>query len=343
MSTTTNTTKATTPRTTPKSTWGRIGLAGLALFGCSSTGLSPSSGTDAAVPLPPDLLGFSSLKFSIGPIDLVAGEERTVCTVFHLPTTMAIDVVKIDSVLRPGSHHLIIYKSNLTTEQLDPQMCKPLDIGFGPAQPKNIPVYISETQAQNALPLPAGVAYHFEPGQMMKLEAHYLNATSLPIKGQGEIELTVAPPAQKYIPADIMFCGSVLELYSPGVPPGLSQLSPGFFAPPAGAKVFGLTAHEHRRGSLMTIAKSSGVNQEGTMLVNGAPWDNEPFVTYDDQHLLSFMPGEGLRWQCSYNNTDPKGTPNVKFGESADSNEMCFFWAYYYPSAGHFISTECIR
>ena len=121
----------------------------------------------------------------------------------------------------------------------------------------------------------------------------------------------------------------------------MSSLSPGFYRPPAGVKMFGVTAHQHKRGAHMTIAKSTGTNDEGTQLVDGKPWDNEPFVTYDDQHLVSFAPNEGLRWQCFYDNPDPM---NIKFGESAATNEMCFLWAYYYPSAGHFISfNDCWR
>ena len=156
----------------------------------------------------------------------------------------------------------------------------------------------------------------------------------------GTVHLTVGPAGAAYQLADIMFCGSVVELYTKGVPPGMSTLSPGFYSPPTGVRVFGLTAHQHRRGTLMTIAKSTGRQDEGQVLVNGQPWDNEPFVKFGDANLLTFTPNEGLRWQCHYNNLD---SDTIRFGESADSNEMCFLWAYYFPSVGHFISQACIQ
>ena len=327
-------------------------LALIAFVGCSASGLDGDHGAgtpDAAVAPPadlatgprgPDLSGLSTIELSIGPIPLAPGQETTVCTVMRLPTQVPIDVLQIDAKLAPGSHHLIFYKSSLTQEQPTPTKCNPLDIGFGQAMPKNVPLYIAETAEMNALPLPTGAAYHIEAGQMVKLEAHYLNATPNAIVGKGSIVLTVAKPGTQYIPADIMFCGSVTELYTRGVPPGMSSLTPGFYRPPDGVKVFGLTAHQHKRGTLMTIAKSTGQQDEGQKLVDGAPWDNEPFQRYDDSHLVTFGPNEGLRWQCHYNNPDNK---TVKFGESAESNEMCFLWAYYYPSVGHFISTECMR
>ena len=40
--------------------------------------------------------------------------------------------------------------------------------------------------------------------------------------------------------------------------------------------------------------------------------------------------GGGFDFECSWHNTT---TRKVEFGESANA-EMCFFWAYYYPSQG---------
>ena len=38
----------------------------------------------------------------------------------------------------------------------------------------------------------------------------------------------------------------------------------------------------------------------------------------------------GFQFTCSWNNTTGE---EISFGESANA-EMCFFWAYYYPSKG---------
>jgi len=40
--------------------------------------------------------------------------------------------------------------------------------------------------------------------------------------------------------------------------------------------------------------------------------------------------GPGFNFTCTWDNTT---STDVNFGESA-TNEMCFFWAYYYPSKG---------
>jgi hypothetical protein len=275
------------------------------------------------------------VSFSIGPIPLMPGEEKTVCSVFRLKTTTAIDVTRIDAELAPGSHHLIFYKSTATVEAPDPTPCGPLEVQNGQ------PVFIAETQMNNSMQVPTGAAFHFEAGQMIKLEAHYLNASQSAINGMGSVHLTAAlPGAGPFQAADILFCGSVSPLTNflggTGVPPGAVDLPAGFWKPPAGIKVFGLTTHEHKRGSLMTVDKSTSA-MPGTNLTQGMPYDNPPFKVWDDSSLVTFAANEGFQWQCHYNNT---GSMTYYFGQSAEDNEMCFFWAYYYPSVGHFIDGD---
>ena len=283
-----------------------------------------------------DLAQGGTITVSIGPIALNPGDEKTVCQIMPLPNTGPIDVTRIDATLAPGSHHLIIYKS--TANQATPiYNCGALDTSMG-----DVPLYIAETQMNNALPLPTGVAYQLPAAQMVRLEAHYLNASNQMVNGMGTITLTVGAQGN-YQPADIMFCGSFTPLaqgLGKGVPPGMTTLPAGFYKPPAGVKVFGLTTHEHKRGTLMTVDKSTST-APGTNLIMGQPYDNPPFNVYGDANLISFAANEGFRWQCNYNNT---GNMTYYFGQSAENNEMCFFWAYYFPSAGRFLSqADCWR
>jgi len=271
-----------------------------------------------------DLTGTSFYQASIGPITLSPGQERTVCSTFRLGNTDAMDIIQIDATLMPGSHHLIFYESNATSEAKAITDCQPLDLSNGK------PIYIAETQINNRLSFPSGVAYHLAANQMIRLEAHYLNASPNTLQGMGTVNLLGGVPGT-YQAADIMFCGTT---YSLSVPPGMSMTSPAFWKVPAGIKLFGVTTHEHKRGTLMTVDKSSST-AAGTNLIMGQPYDNPPLVLFDDAHLVSFNSGEGLRWQCFYDNPD---STTYHFGESGQSNEMCFYWAYYFPSVGHFIS-----
>ena len=49
--------------------------------------------------------------------------------------------------------------------------------------------------------------------------------------------------------------------------------------------------------------------------------------------------GGGFDFKCGYRN--PTGR-TVKFGESTE-DEMCFFWAYYYPSKGSRVCVHTTR
>jgi hypothetical protein len=280
------------------------------------------------------------VSVSIGPIPVAAGQETTVCTIQRLPTTADIDVVNIATTLAPGSHHLIAYRSNATAESTTPTSCN----SFQGVLDGEAPIFIADAASQ-AMQLPDGVAYHFPAGQMIRLEAHYLNATQTAVQGMGTITFTPGP-AMTYQAADIMMCGNVTSLQCPagGLSPGMSNvaLPVGKYAGGNGVdftklNVFAFTTHEHHRGLDVKIWKSTSSNPMATQLLDNPDWSNPQLKVLDTANVLSFQPGEGLAWQCTYNTSSD--TSKVCFGESGQTNEMCFIWAYYYPSVGRFIST----
>jgi hypothetical protein len=284
-----------------------------------------------------------SFSLSIGPIALAPGEETTQCIVIKMPTTTAQDIIGIGTVLAPGSHHLIAYKSTATTESLTPTACT----SFSGVLNGEAPIFIADAASQK-MTLPTGVGYHFPAGQMVRIEAHYINATMTALQGMGTVTFTPGPP-MTYQQADIMMCGSVTALTCPigGIPPANPNyaLPVGTYSGSASVdftklKVFALTSHEHQRGSDVKIWKSATGSPTSQQLFDNPNWSSPPLQVYDDAHLLSFAAGEGLSWQCSYDSTADNA--NVCFGESAATNEMCFIWAYYYPSVGRFIAqSDC--
>jgi hypothetical protein len=277
----------------------------------------------------------------IGPYDVAGGSETTNCVTVRMPITTDVDVTQIDTNLTLGGHHLILYRSTATTESTTPSPCGSLS---GITQ-GDVPLVISQN-ASSSLALPTGVAYHFTAGQMVRLEMHFLNAQQMTVPVTGVVTFTPGASGGTYQKADIMFIGTVQQLVSPGVPANTASypLNPKFFAGDATIdftkiKVFGLTTHQHWTGKSATIWKSTSATVTGTELYTNTQWDNAPLATFDDAHLISFAAGEGLRWNCVYDTLDavPKPTSNVTFCESARSCEMCFLWAYYFPSAGSFV------
>lgn len=284
--------------------------------------------------------GGNSVSVTIGPIPLAKGQETTVCVTKRMPTTTDVDIVSVGTTLAPGSHHLIAYRSSATTESPTPTPCN----AFEGVINGEAPIFIADAASQS-MQLPDGVAYHFPAGQMVRLEAHYLNASNAAIQGMGTI--TFGPgPAMTYQPADIMMCGNFtsLQCQAGGLAPGKASVSLpiGKYSGGGGVdftklKVFAFTTHEHRRGSDVKIWKSTAANPTATQLLDNPDWANPHLQVLDTANVLSFQQGEGLAWQCTYDTS--ADTAKVCFGESAQTDEMCFIWAYYYPSVGRFIST----
>ena len=97
----------------------------------------------------------------------------------------------------------------------------------------------------------------------------------------------------------------------------------------AGTKIFGMTAHQHQYGTLATVIQGTSQQDPGKEIYRSTVWDEPPLTQFAPP--LAFDGSSGLRLHCEYNNTSSKP---LTFGESAATNEMCFFWAYYYPSHG---------
>ena len=285
-----------------------------------------------------------TFSVSIGPFALAAGQELTMCSIVKLPISTDVDVVRIQTTLAPGSHHLIVYRSAATAEAA-PTACS----SFDGVQKGEAPIFIAES-ASSTMQLPTAVAYHLTAGSFVRLEAHYLNSSPNAVMGMGSVQFSPGPTGVTYQAADIMMCGSVKSLTKPfqGVPVGQSTLPAGFYNGGGNVdftklKVFAFTSHEHSRGTDVKVWKSAANTDPNPAapLFDNPSWDNPPLQSYTDNNLLSFGPGEGLQWQCSYDNnmTNNPSNKTLYFGESAATNEMCFIWAYYFPSVGRFIST----
>jgi hypothetical protein len=178
------------------------------------------------------------------------------------------------------------------------------------------------------LQLPEGLAFVLEPNQMVRLEVHYFN---------GSDEASMIETSSTFMPlrdsefkhaVGFLFAGNVDVALTPG---SATQLS-AFIEVPLelyDKHFFGFTGHTHELGTNVLIEMGG---RQGAMSpvydVTDFDW-SEPPIQYHDPALT--MPSDGrFRLTCDYvNDTDRQ----VRFGESA-SDEMCFFWAYYYPSAG---------
>jgi hypothetical protein len=308
-----------------------------ALAACSSTGLpnsggpgdgggggsSSSGGGSSSGGSGDDAGGSLDVQASIGPIPLAPSEETTVCIVKRLSNPVDMWITDMHVNLAPGSHHLILYTTQATQEDLTPQPCQPFQgIAIGSAVP-----IILVNKEQVDWTFPQGIALLMSAQQMVRIEAHYINTSPNMLQGMGNVDIhgvakTAAPSMQK---ADSLFWGTM----NINLPPNATGTTgPVFQQGIAGTHMFSITTHQHRLGTGIQVWESTQSGAMGTQIANDTDWSNPSWKMLAPQ--FDFNGTNGLTYQCDWNNTTNQ---TVTFGESA-LQEMCFVGGFYYPGQG---------
>jgi hypothetical protein len=295
------------------------------LFVLALCGPAGCGGSEPEIP-PPEMF-----RLQWGPVVVPPGVEHTECVVVDVGNAAEIDVHRIHNRVTPGAHHLVVYRDNLATEPSPaPFECGPFASAVTPGG-ATAPMMITQKQ-DDELVLADGVAYHLRPHQLLRLEVHYLNATDAPITIDASVELdtTTAVPITDH--ADFLFIGTPDIV----IDPGASATVDAFFTPPemlAGAHYFAITGHTHQYGTDVRVEYADGPEGARTPVYTPADFRWSDPETRVHAPPFQLPEGGGFQLTCEYLNTS---TNVVEFGESAN-DEMCFFWAYYYPSVGSFV------
>jgi hypothetical protein len=271
-----------------------------------------------------------SFTVTFDPLTVEPGGESTQCVVKRVGNDEQIRVHQIHNVLPSGSHHLIVYRTADTEEQLVPFDCEAFSDTLDPE--KGSPVMITQKHDET-LTLPDGVAFTFAPGTMVRLEMHYINTTAAPLEVSATSTFVTMPEAEFRDEASFLFVGNP-DIQIP--PNGSATLGPTFLPLPqnlSGVNFFGITGHTHQWGTNVTVAAAASASGPDTVVYDVPDWLwSEPATVYHDPPFQLAADG-GFRFTCEWTNHSAQ---TVGFGESANA-EMCFFWAYYYPSEGAFV------
>jgi len=279
-------------------------------------GAGASNGTGGSVP------PGESFSVKWGPIEVPSGES-TQCVVKRIGNTERLFVNEIHNVLGATSHHFIVYRVNDTEERPEPFACDPFADTLSDA-----PLIITQ-RADDRLRLPEGVAYALEPNQMIRLELHYINVSPAPQIAEATSTFVSIDESDVENEANIMFMGDATF----GSFEGLATFGPSFLKVPSrlnGVSYFAITGHEHQWGTNVSVETTTdeGVAGDPVYDVENFRWDEPETVTFDPPFKVP--DGGGFNLTCDWNKTTEG---SVGFGLLVD-DEMCFFWAYYYPSQG---------
>jgi hypothetical protein len=304
-----------------RSTLAFVALALVLCFVACSKSSDGGSSAEAGVP------AGTTFSLSIGPITVQPGEENTQCIVLPLGNAQSIHVGQIHNVLTEGSHHMIVYRSADTTPQTTPFDCIPFTDTLDPTKGSTLMI---TQKKDDTLTLPSGVAFTLDPNQMIRIELHYINPSAQVLEVTGTTTFITMDDAQYQNEADFLFIGDP-DITIP--PNSTTTLGPVFFALPpeyAGSQFFAITGHEHQLGTDVTISIATGADDPGTSIYDIPDWSWSDPVTVTSDPPFTVPTNGGFRFTCNWTNTTAN---TVSFGESA-TDEMCFFWAYYYPSQG---------
>jgi hypothetical protein len=287
----------------------------------AACGQSSKSNAPASVPAGTTY----SLTFSPGTVQ--PGQEYTKCVVLRLGNPTPIHVGTIHNTLSNGSHHMIVYRSAETVEQKTPFDCVPFTDTLDPSKGSTLMV---TQKRDDVLNLPEGVGFTLDANQMIRIELHYLDATSTPLDVTATTTFVTMADSQFKDEADFLFIGDP----DISIAANSSQtLGPIFFQLPseyASSKFFAITGHEHRLGTDVTVSVAKDATDPGKSVYDVPGWLWSEPTTVVANPPFTIPPNGGFNFTCKWTNTTDQ---TVSFGESA-MNEMCFFWAYYYPSQG---------
>lgn len=297
------------------------GSSGAGSSGGSSSG--GGSGGDGGLTYNPSNL--TTVTFDME-TTVPAGGEQFMCKYVQLPDAVSY-LVQAQHDYTPGSHHLLLYTTALTSIPAGGDVMQDCYEGTG----NNIMndatgvLYGGQTPTGGEV-LPQGVGLRTSANEVLIFQVHYLNASAAPIDAKVNVQLTLDSAA-----SDIQQQAGLLFFYDPfiDVPAGATAKASMRCPIPNDITLLYATSHYHARGVGYGAYNDPA---PGTLATT-------PFYTSDSwsspDNLATSMQikaGSLIRFECDYDNTS--GTQAYFAGQSAQTNEMCMFNGVYYPDLG---------
>ena len=289
--------------------------------------LGNTSDNPADVTLPKPVRGVQ-LNITARPVP--KGSEETLCHYLKLPSDVDLDVNRIQINVSGGSHHIHLYRPY-----------QPLDLPDG-FEVCNMAVdfdkwslVVASQLRKTDWELPPGVAFHFRAGEQLLVQTHFVNVGSLETSGEGKVVMNLqdADPGTITDYAGALF-GQDKDVFVPALT-NISQSADCVFPKPI--EMFAQTGHYHFRGKRFTTYRLDG-DVLGDQIYNYEGYLDPLFQVYDPP--LSFAAGQGLRWECYWENPNDVDYP---FGPFTDTNEHCNLFAFYYPTTSPNESITCVK
>ena len=285
---------------------GATGGSGASGRGGSSgtTGGAAGAGGQAGGPF----TGTRSVTIQTGDFTVGPGEEVFKCQTIRNPFGVDVDVLRTESVMAPGSHHLIAFFDSSNTDG-PVYTCGGLEFGER-VHGAQVPKYVRE--------YPEGVALPMYANEGLRFNMHYLNTTAAPITANVTLTILAAPAGTAQHRAGFLFMNNA----NINVPARSKGTATRTCSIPANVQIMDLVSHMHMHATQI-VAKTA----TGRVVYQGTDWDHPTPSIFDPP--LALGTDTEVTWTCSYNN---QGDAPLSFGESAATNEMCILGGTFYPA-----------
>jgi hypothetical protein len=276
-------------------------------------------------------------QLSIEPFAVAPGQEVQRCYFFKVPYDQSVFVHRIEVAQTTGTHHMNVFRVK-TVKNLGGKDGDVVADGecWKSANWSDWPLVVnSQKEGHVLVELPEGVAHRFEPGEMLMLQTHYVNATTQVTPASGRVLVNFERMPATSVAAELGTAFATNQNIK--ICPGQSNLS--FettckFAHDGPVTIYGANGHFHSRGRRFTISTfdaASGAN--GNPFYESTDWDDPPLAT----NLGVAVPsGGGVSYSCEFTvRPDQCGDPNngccFTFGGHVEYQEHCNAFVYYYP------------
>lgn len=273
----------------------------------------------------------AGIQLRVDSFSVTPGTERELFVYRRVGNSAPLYVTRIQSRMRPGSHHLLLYQFDETRTAFPCNARPTADVV------RDIRNVDGSLNVVNMLPMACHVYffgamtpefdYQFPPGVALLIPAnaaldfnvHYVNRAPISLAGQAFTNLYTAPQSQVSIVARSLNMANTSFV----LPPLQRTTIRTVFPVSVRTTVLGLTSHMHSLGERFEIRVRRANGTETSVYVN-LDWEHPGFVNLAVPLVLD--PGDALVSVVTYNNVTDQ---TKQFGLlSTDEMNIIFGYAY---------------
>ena len=296
----------------------------------ASTALLLDRTPQTSQPFAPLAAPANGYQLKVERFDVAPNFERELFNYRKVGNTSEIFVSRIETSMRPFSHHFVLYGFDAKTPASvvpAPDVVRDIRKPDGSMDFANMIVmgyHIflgGSMQPRNDYSFPVGTALRLPANAAIDLNVHYANHTASKVDGEAYVNLYTVPASAVTHPL------STLNLQNTGLvlPAGQVTVARKEFLFDARTTVTGLTSHMHARGKKFQIQiVAPGTARDGELVYENVDWEHPALVNFAVPIVLER--GQGLRSIVTYDNTT---SAPIFFGLTSDQ-EMDIIFGYYY-------------